>query len=86
MDYAEILFEKAATRYGEGNQRDRWEWKAANHIRELEATLKNALDYIDDPAESERKMMGPQLIVQAGRRLLYKRYDLYKSSNDAETA
>ncbi len=45
MDYAEILFEKAITRYGpEGDHTGRWEWQAGNHIRQIEAALRMLMD------------------------------------------
>ena len=63
MDYAEILFEKAITRYGpEGDHTDRWEWQAGEHIRELESELKRVgerLRYLAssvDPKELEHEL------------------------------
>ncbi len=42
MDYAELLFEKAITRYAPeaGVPKDKWEWQAGEYIRRLEAALK----------------------------------------------
>jgi hypothetical protein len=41
-DFAEILFQKAVTRYGPGKHRGSWEYKAAMYIRGLEADRMSA--------------------------------------------